>query len=375
MELGGVKILLISRPLAEIKDLLNGLLCIEHDRERKECLASLCFNNMRYNKISREHRGSFKWIWKPGSGKSTLIKYFGDHLAEREPAAKLAIVVKSHYNMLRLIVYERRLYLIINVVDESEKNDRRDVLKLLFELCSKTKYCIAKVFVVSRLVNELDLYEIKRDISSFARSFLDGLNLTHVFAQATEYVVENAQGVFLWLEDFYTLMFKKMNWDKQYPTDAIKIFRFVLFGRHSLMVDELLYALVIPDTQFTPLYDLFQRRIPSERRIIYYGGNRTVQVMHQMVREFFLDPEGHVANSKFRMSAKDAHVCISMTCIRYLMFCAANTSLAEILLDIKSWTSEHFEVYAQYLDKRPLANYALCYLKHHIDGGQQDENV
>ncbi|KAF2175194.1 hypothetical protein K469DRAFT_756353 [Zopfia rhizophila CBS 207.26] len=70
--------------------------------------------------------------------------------------------------------------------------------------------------------------------------------------------------------------------------------------------------------------------------------------------------DGQLKNSKVRM---------------YLMLCAANTSLAETSLDIKSWTSEHFEVYAQYLDKRPLANYALCYLKHHIDGGQQDENV
>ncbi|KAF2183361.1 hypothetical protein K469DRAFT_786021, partial [Zopfia rhizophila CBS 207.26] len=71
------------------------------------------------------------------------------------------------------------------------------------------------------------------------------------------------------------------------------------------------------------------------------------------------------------MNTKNAYVCISMAYIRYLMFCAANTSLAEISLDIKSWTSEHFEVYAQYLDKRPLANYALYYLKHHINGGQQ----
>ena len=366
----------------------------------EECLASLRFDNARYNKISREHRGSFEWIWaqdqywdwstsdasrllyiqgKPGSGKSTLTKYFGDHLLEREPAVKSAIVAKffysyregelqrSHYNMLRSILYdildqdetffyhcfqtkyrdqrrcepcvawdyealktvlkslqdyplERRLYLIIDAVDESDENDRRDVLKLLFELCSKTKHCIAKLFIASRPVGELDLRispshhnfirlqdETKRDISSFACSFLEGLNLTHVLAQATEYIVENAQGVFLWvklvgdeletyakegyseeqifeslqglpieLEDFYKFIFKKMNWDKRYPTDAVKIFRFALFGRRPFTVDELLHALGVPDdpdTQFTPSDDSFQRRIPFERRIIQCGGN------------------------------------------------------------------------------------------------------
>ncbi|KAH8696888.1 hypothetical protein GQ44DRAFT_633885, partial [Phaeosphaeriaceae sp. PMI808] len=513
-----VKILLTSQPLAKIKDLLDGLPCIEHDRERKECLASLRFDNTRYDKISREHKGSCGWIWdhnqyrdwstsdasrllyiqgKPGSGKSTLTKYFSDHLL----ATKSAIMAKffyslregelqrNHYNMLRSILYdildhdeaffyhrfqteyrvqrrhesrvawgyeslktvlnslqdyplERRLYLIIDAVDESDENDRRDVLKLLFELCSKTEHCTVKVFVASRPVGELDLRislshhnfirlqdETKRDISSFARSFLKGLNLTHVLARATKYIVENAQGVFLWvklvgeeletyaaegysenqifeslqglpteLEDFYKLMFEKMNWGKQYPTDAVKVFRFVLFGRRPLTVDELLHALGIPDNpdaQFTPSDGFFERRIPPEQRIIKCGGNFleikgdrstgtiypfssnlqttkpagnwTVQVMHQTVREFFLG-HGDVANSMPQMYAKDAHVCISMTCIRYLMLFPANTSLAEISGGIESWTSEHLEVYARYLNKRPLATYALCYLKHHIDG-------
>ena len=322
---------------------------------------------------------------KPGSGKSTLTKYFGDHLLEREPAANSAIVAKffysyregelqrSHYNMLRSILYdildqdealfyycfqtkyrdqrrrkprvawdyeslktvlkslqdyplERRLYLIIDAVDESEENDRRDALKLLFELCSKTKNFTIKVFVASRPVGELDLRinlshhnfirlqdETKRDISRFARSFLDGLNLTHVLTQATEYIVKNAQGVFLWvklvggeletyaaegyseeqifeslkrlpieLENFYKLMFERMDWGKQYPMDAVKIFLFVLFGRRPLTVDELCHSLGIPDnpetqftqfTQFIPLGDFFEKRIPSEKRITSCGGN------------------------------------------------------------------------------------------------------
>lgn len=103
----------------------------------EECLASLHFDNTRYDKILREHKGSLEWIWahneyrnwstsdvsrllyiqgKPGSGKSTLTKYFNDNLLEREPAAKSAVVAKffyssregilqiSHYSMLRSIL-------------------------------------------------------------------------------------------------------------------------------------------------------------------------------------------------------------------------------------------------------------------------------
>jgi ankyrin repeat domain-containing protein 50 len=335
----------------------------------KECLASLYFENTRYNKILLEHEGSFKWIWvhneyrnwstpdasrllyiqgKPGSGKSTLTKYFNHNLLEWEPTANSAIVAKffysfregelqrCHYNMLRSILYDilnqdkvffyhcfqteyrvqrrrelrvdwdyaslknvlkslqdhsaaKQLYLIIDAVDESEDYDRRDILNLLLELCSKMKYSIAKVFVASRPVGQLDLRksqfhnfirlqdETNPDISSFSRSFLSGLNLTHVLAQVTEYIVEKAQGVFLWvklvgeellayeeegyseeeifeflkrlpteLKDFHIHMFKEINKSESNLQGGFKMFQFVLFARRTLVVDELLYALSIP---------------------------------------------------------------------------------------------------------------------------------
>jgi hypothetical protein len=149
------------------------------------------------------------------------------------------------------------------------------------------------------------------------------------------------------------------------------MFRFVLFARRLLTVAELRHTLGVqdnPNTEFTLSDEDFQRRIPAqsviERRIIHCGGNfleikqnhgtvasyeepsnsmannpvgsSRVQVMHQTVREFFLQPNGCVANSKFKMSEKDAHISISITCIRYLMLCAANTTLANKHPDIKS---------------------------------------
>ena len=40
----------------------------------------------------------------------------------------------------------------------------------------------------------------KADISSFALSFFNCLSLTRSLIQVREYIVENAQGVFLWVE-------------------------------------------------------------------------------------------------------------------------------------------------------------------------------
>jgi len=101
-----------------------------------------------------------------------------------------------------------RLYLIIDAVDESDYNDRRDILELLFGLCSETKYCVVKVFVASRpvvlLERNISKYhfirlqdQTKSDISNFACSFLRRLEFTDFLEKAAEYIVENAQGVFL----------------------------------------------------------------------------------------------------------------------------------------------------------------------------------
>ena len=103
-----------------------------------------------------------------------------------------------------------RLYLIIDAVDESDDKDRRDILQLLFDLCSRRKHCVLKVFFASRPVEVLDYRfrgdhsliimqdQTTSDISRFAHSFL-GLNFTILLGQATEYIVQDAQGVFLWV--------------------------------------------------------------------------------------------------------------------------------------------------------------------------------
>jgi len=75
------------------------------------------------------------------------------------------------------------------------------------------------------------------------------------------------------------------------------------------------------------------------------------------------------------MSDGDSHIRISITCFRYLMLCAANTSLEKELPSVDSWTSKHFEVYAEYLNKRPFINYALSHFTQHIESCRQRANV
>ncbi|KAI8711870.1 hypothetical protein NCS52_01451600 [Fusarium sp. LHS14.1] len=258
------KILLTSRLQVDLEAAFSDLPCIEYDKERKECLASLRFSNSRVGKISEEHQGSLEWIWtndqcqkwletdasrllylqgKPGSGKSTLTKYFANHLLERQPNVKSAIVAtffyswregeaqRSHYSMLRSILYAildqheaffyhcfqreyrcqlqeggggglvgwdysslkrllsslryhtvpERFYLIIDAVDESDYSDRREILDLLLRTWSETKTCVVKTFVASRPVVTLErrISEFHSFIRLQDETQLDILNLAN----------------------------------------------------------------------------------------------------------------------------------------------------------------------------------------------------
>lgn len=496
------KVLLVGPAACGILCLPQDSLFIEYDKERKECLASLQFENTRYEKISPEHSGSFEWIWthneykswsksetsgllyiqgKPGSGKSTLTKYFSSNLRSREPATKRAIVAKffyssregelhrSHYNMLLSLLHDilyqeeaffyhycqteyrayrcsrviwdytslkrtlgslqdyysttKRFYFIIDAVDESEDADRRSILSLLYDLCSKMKYCIIKILIASRPVTQLEARrdqflnvirlqdETMLDISNFANSLLDGLELT----REIEYIIENAQGVFLWvklvgeellrfhedgyseldiflmlkqlpteLDEVYALMLDKMRANSTCRSYGMRMFRFILFAKRPLRVNELLHSLGIPDdSESDSTYSLsdetFEKGVPlSERIIISGGGNfieikqqnnghRIVQVIHQTALEFLRDPHGVVSKSEFYIDEGHAHMFIATTCIRYIMVCAANTSLRLGLPDSDRSAIQRYGQCAKYLDKRPLIFYASHHLRHHVD--------
>ncbi|KAF8540120.1 hypothetical protein BDD12DRAFT_792199 [Trichophaea hybrida] len=120
-----LKALLTSRPNS-LQNIHNGILCIEYDKERQECLRSLQYDDTRYDKISKEHHGSLEWLWKhpqyvqwsaaatssllylegkPGSGKSTLAKYFVENLVKKVPNA-CSVTVAHYFYTFRGTVYE-----------------------------------------------------------------------------------------------------------------------------------------------------------------------------------------------------------------------------------------------------------------------------
>jgi len=238
-----------------------------------------------------------------------------------------------HYQSLKRILLslgndrrDERLYLIIDAVDESYEEDRKDILDLLFKLCSKNS-CTVKVFVASRPVmgfedsaNEsgsLSYQTIrmqdmnKRDIQNFVTSFLPIFDLpADTLREATEYIVEHADGVFLWvrlvesvlrkyamtgctkeqiyailrslpseLEGLYNHILRDLCRGHDADIlDGIKMFEFILFACRPLKVPELEHALAIPsnsDATVDSLIEYFKRNRMwgIKKRIIHCGRN------------------------------------------------------------------------------------------------------
>jgi len=209
------------------------------------------------------------------------------------------------------------LYLILDAMDESEEGDRYSIIDLLCDLCSKANPCNIKVFLASRplvgLKDHIDEHQVIRiqdenrgDICRFADNFLKrdlGLN-EKTLRDATNYIAENAQGVFIWvalikkellpyatggtnaevfdrlkslpreLEELYILMFRRL--ENGYPPDiqdGIRLFRFILFALRPITVEELRDAIAIRDDHNNS--DEFQENRTSAivRRIEHCGGN------------------------------------------------------------------------------------------------------
>jgi energy-coupling factor transporter ATP-binding protein EcfA2 len=327
---------------------------------------------------------------KPGSGKSTLAKYFTDNLMDREPNARStsAIVADffysnregeqqtSHYSMLRSILYNilkqdesfffhfqaeyrkyqellrhgqvsewpyeslkgilkglgdhpraKRLYLIVDAVDESTDKDRHQIVGLFSELCSGTEGSLSSIviksFIATRPIPDLMHHiqnshhlitlqeETKDDISKLASSILQDQELRFtgdILQEATRYIVEQAQGVFLWvhfvkeelltygrtgcsrtdilellkrlpteLEDLYQLILKNLeNGQKRDIRDGLHILQFVLYACRPLTVAELRHALATRALDVeTPSNQSFQDSLINniETRVLHCGGN------------------------------------------------------------------------------------------------------
>ena len=299
------------------------------------------------------------------------------NLFQREPVAKQAIVASffysrregelhtNHSNMLRSILYEvlhqnetfffhfqpfyrktrqgqwsydflkkvllsfkehpanERLFLIVDAMDESNNNERRDVIHLLHQLCDTIKHSIVKVFIASRPIAELsqccanikNIIKLqdsnKSDILRFTESFLKELMLPiQLYNDTKDYIIRNAQGVFVWvhlvqkellnyhatgyrnkdirlflrslpteLDGFYQRMLRELeNNDERDVKDGVRMFQLVLFAHRPLRVSEIQQALAIPDDfepEYSPPDESFEDEVIEDivKRIIHCGGN------------------------------------------------------------------------------------------------------
>ncbi|KAF8245679.1 hypothetical protein K440DRAFT_662625 [Wilcoxina mikolae CBS 423.85] len=454
-----MKALVTSQQSPKSEEIFGRMLSIEYDRERLECLHALQYEDTRYENISEQHHGSLEWLWvhpqyvkwsqsatssllyvegKPGSGKSTLVKYFEKNLTAREPKSISSTVARyfysfrgtikesTHQNMLRSILHSlleqdestffhfqqhfrnlkkrsdwpydslktilssfadypstKPVYLILDAMDESSEDDRRSIVQLICNLCSEKNPCYIKVFLASRPLRHcirgshhtiIMQEQNKNDIARFADDFLSDLQLSgEVLREATDYITDNAQGVFVWvalvkaelvtcvetgaapqeimrrlkglpqeLEDFYTFMRAKL--ERGQPRDildGIALFQFVLFALRPPTVEEVCDILALPSDGHKLSQEEFQlnRRDPTRtdeitRRIAHCGGNfleikadGVVQFMHQTAREFFFQTNADASTLKFEVDPRLAHRLIATQCLQYLILCFTNNAM------------------------------------------------
>ncbi|RPB12649.1 hypothetical protein P167DRAFT_150611 [Morchella conica CCBAS932] len=231
------KVLIMDPPVIGNLELVPGSeIHVTYDKERQDCLTTLYFHNSRSEKVPARYAHTFEWLWKtpeylawnstqecgtgllliegkPGSGKSTLMRFFKDRFS---PVSSNKIILASffyhardgdsernHTNMLRALLYQileadesffacvqpiyrqalrrdelwdlerlkealracrrhvlsRSLFLIVDAMDESENTDRTDIIQFFQKLTERTDgsdgKCLVKVFLTSRPINEL----------------------------------------------------------------------------------------------------------------------------------------------------------------------------------------------------------------------------
>jgi hypothetical protein len=365
-------------------------------------LRSLQFHNARYQKVSPHDDQTCGWLqdiqqyrdWnsskessllliegKPGSGKSTLVRYFNDHLLRLEDddiAAKFFYshrdgeLERNHNSMFRCLLHDiltadesffihfqeayrglqdleiphkprdwthqalknvlrcctkhplrRRLYLVVDAMDESDDCNRGEIVEFLWSLSDPSSNgCVVKIFLASRPINELhpDLMHRcntillqnrnRNDIENYTQAFLNTprFSCMHTIKEEVmKYIVENADGVFLWvhlvtnellrfvkngarptkvfeylkslptdLESYYVYMFNKLCGDEDDLRDGTRILQFCLFSHRPIGLMEIHHALAIPGgpQEYEPNPTCWEREKPMdiERLLIHSTG-------------------------------------------------------------------------------------------------------
>lgn len=99
---------------------------------------------------------------------------------------------------------------------------------------------------------------------------------------------------------------------------------------------------------------------------------KTVQLMHQTVREFFTE-SAVVRQSRFYIPADEVHIRFVTICLRYLLFFVRwfPDESAHSNHDI----DQYYERCATYINDRPLMSYILEFLRSHLEDDHRYDHL
>ncbi|KAI5778045.1 hypothetical protein EDC01DRAFT_676219 [Geopyxis carbonaria] len=428
--------------------------CNDHllaDARQRGCILANFFYSHRDGHIEKDHCSMLRsLLWGILESDESFFIHFQQayrHYKERMPAdAKSVWDLKGLktilYNCVHQHLLERKIFLVVDALDEGENNDRKDIVGFMWDLVNPTGVAITngnstvKIFLASRPIIELGRNLLQRhcnhiilqrhnqaDIYKYTRGKLDiplsSLEPVSMKEEIFDYISENAEGVFLWvylvtdrildylekglslneirrslkslptdLENLYVLMLYELQGRVKTPSYTIQILRLCIYPHRGLTSAEMEHALaMLGNLETDPDPKTWELEKPSNLKnlLINFSGNfvelkwsdsndsyskvninayqnATVQVMHQTVHDFFVEPHEEVKKSKFAAVSDglEGLRMIQRICVRYLRL-----HYEEVQQKFhSSEDSQNFFEFCQYLDSRPLIEYSIRELEH-----------
>lgn len=232
-----------------------------------------------------------------------------------------------------------------------------------------------------------------------------------VFDGIKQYIKGHADGVFLWvsmvlkevknlseegwtqknleelkailppeLGDVYKRMTRRIakNAGSQALEQSKRILRPMIFSMRRLTIEETRDAILVPTLSDVPHFEpdpayfrsriqLLQRRIPMVCGDLVEVKPPFVQLIHESVREFLLDPTKVAAPLNMNDPVEREEQTI--ICTRYLRLSLSRSMLEQAgvkISDVSSWRDDDYRTFLRLLDDRPFLDYCLSYLPHHL---------
>ncbi len=241
---------------------------------------------------------------------------------------------------------------------------------------------------------------------------------TTVFDGIRAYIKNHADGVFLWvsivlkefkrltnegwsktnldhlkvvlpveLKDLYQRITQRLEKNLSEPEIALgrKLLTFASFALRRLSIEEIGDMVIVPslleDTRFQPHRGHLDRRINLlGRRIQIVCGDllevkqRSVQLMHESVREFLLE-ENQIA-APFDAVDQRGKDELALLCTRYLrlsLSCQVLEEAGVCRASVAGWKQQDYEAFLRLLEDRPLLEYVIFSFRNHLEQAKRQE--